>query len=81
MGYHFKKMNGLDFIEMMEKRGCKGSIRNKILMSGNLELVDLEKAKSLGCRVFQKPVSLNVIDELIFEIEESIPDNEQLMAV
>ena len=66
---------------MMQKRGCKGSMRNKILMSGNIDMVDMEKADKMGSRVFQKPIRLKVVDEILLEIENSLPVKEQLMAV
>ena len=67
------KMNGLDFIKMMEDRGCKGMMRNKVLMSGNIDMVDTDKAKSMGCIVLQKPVSLQTIDKIVQQVEESVP--------
>jgi len=81
IGYHLPKMNGLDFIEMMEDRGCKGIARNKILMSGNTTDIDLERAERLGCKVLQKPVSLQFIDQIVQEIEANVPEDETLMAI
>ena len=75
------EMNGLDFIEMMENNGCKGMMRHKVLMSGNLDLVDTEKAESMGCIVLQKPVSLHTIDKIVQQVEESVPADEELFPV
>jgi len=81
IGYNLPQMNGLDFIERMEERGCKGIMRNKILMSGNTTFIDMQKARQLGCRVLQKPVSLQAIERIISEIEVTVPADEALMAI
>lgn len=81
VGYQLSGLNGLDFIEQMEKKGCKGSARNKILMSGDTTAIDMQKARRLGCKVLQKPVSLKTIDQIVKEVEENVPEDETLMAI
>jgi len=74
--YYLPEINGLKFIEMMEKRGCKGATRNKILMSGDTTTIDEEKARDLGCRIIQKPITLDEVDAIIEEIERSFSPDE-----
>jgi len=71
-------MNGLDFIEMMEKRGCKGAMRNKFLMSGDTTSIDQAKVIQLGCNLIQKPVCLDKLDEIINGVMKRVDPCEQL---
>lgn len=69
---HMPKMSGLEFIEHMESKGCKGLTRNKVVMSGALTEQDRQKAKSLGCIVVNKPITLAEVDTLIEEMKQTI---------
>lgn len=51
-------MTGIEFIELLIKRGCKGVVSNMLVISGNISQVDMEKAAMLGCTVANKPVDL-----------------------
>lgn len=55
----------LDLIEKMAERGCKGIVRNKFVMSGNIEMVDLDRASKLGCNLIQKPINFSDLDNLL----------------
>ena len=59
--YQLPKINGLDFVEMQIKGGCKGKTKNILLMSGDITSIDKEKAEKLGCTVVQKPISLDYV--------------------
>ena len=50
-------MTGLEFIEMLLRRGCRGSTANMLIISGNTGDIDMAKVKEYGCSVMQKPVS------------------------
>lgn len=63
-------VSGLDFVERQKETGCK--LKNVALMSGAWSGSDVEKAKSLGCKVFQKPFSLAEIEEWLDECEKEI---------
>lgn len=63
-------VSGLDFVERQKKMGCK--VKNVALMSGAWSGSDVEKAKSLGCKVFQKPFPLAEIEEWLDECEKEI---------
>ena len=56
-------MTGLEFIANRVERGCKGGTQHLAIMSANLTDDDILKATELGCRVFNKPFSLNEIDK------------------
>lgn len=75
---YMPKMNGLEFIEHMEKKGCKGVTRNKIVMSSSIENADIQRGIELGCIVIQKPIALARIDALIDEIKQNIPPDRKL---
>lgn len=76
--YFFDDLNGLDFLEKLERKGCKGVSRNKILMTGGAALVDQERVKKIGCKVVQKPITLSQIDRIISEIIPSLDPEEKL---
>jgi CheY-like chemotaxis protein len=75
---YMPKMNGLEFIEHMEKKGCKGVTRNKVIMTSSIENVDIQRGIALGCLVIQKPITLAQIDALIDEIKKNIPPDRKL---
>jgi len=60
---HLPELRGLDFIELLTQRGCKGVTRNIILMSGDTTSINMEKAARLGCTVVQKPMSFEFLDQ------------------
>ncbi len=75
------KMNGIEFIEFIEymgKKGCKGLMKNKVLMSGNISEKEVKLAKEFGCRVLHKPFSLSSVLALVEEMKESIPPDRRI---
>jgi len=71
-------MTGLDFIELMSKRGCKGHPSNKIILSGNTSEIDMERVRQVGCQVIQKPVSLEQVDQFVAQCRERIKPTREL---
>ena len=68
-------MTGLEFIEHMRNRGCKGLSQNKIVMSGFFSKDDIDRAKKLGCHILHKPIIVEEIDATIEKIRKTIlPD-------
>lgn len=59
---HLPGMKGLDFIEALFERGCKGITSNMLLMSGDSTSIDHAKAKRLGCTVVQKPMDFEFLN-------------------
>jgi CheY-like chemotaxis protein len=76
--YFMPGMNGLEFIEMMQKAGCKGMMQNKIIMSGDSTAIDQERAEELGCMIVQKPVSFHTLDKIIDTVQASVNSDEKL---
>jgi CheY-like chemotaxis protein len=72
------KMSGLEFVEHMKNKGCKGLTQNKVVMSGSLENSDIEKAVELGCVVVNKPITFDQIDELVETMRKEIPADRKL---
>jgi len=54
-------MTGLEFIQRQIAKGCKGSVKNKAVMSAGLTPNDMALARSLGCKIFDKPFRLKDI--------------------
>jgi CheY-like chemotaxis protein len=72
-------MTGLDFVKRQTKRGCKGIIGNKAILSGSWNHEELEQAEQLGCRVFDKPFNLGDIEGWLDEREKEIRPGRQLV--
>ena len=79
--YQMPRMTGLDFLEMIHKQGCKLNPANKYIMSGNLNVVDMDLVKAIGCNVLQKPVTLAKIDQIVEEVKQRISLDRQLTSV
>jgi len=70
--YNMPRMTGLEFIELMSRRGCKVCPAAKIIMSGDTTAIDMERVKQQGCQVVQKPFSFAASDKTILQIIETI---------
>jgi len=78
--YNMPGMNGLDYIEMLSNRGCKGMTSNMLLMSGNTTGIDMVKAQALGCTVFQKPMTFDQLEEWLETVKQRM-NNKTALAV
>ena len=67
--YNMPKMNGLEFIELMKHRGCKGLTSNKLVISGNSVQICRNKVAELGCALAQKPISFAELDSWLEEVK------------
>jgi len=77
--YNLPIMNGLDFVEQLQRRGCKGAIRRVMLLSGSLAEIDMTRAKVLGCEVRQKPLRLAELEVWVNDCAGDIPADRQLL--
>jgi DNA-binding NtrC family response regulator len=68
--------NGLDFLEEQKKRGCK--CKHIALMSGFLMDESIERAKSLGIKIFIKPFRMDEIFNWLDQIEKNIDPKRKL---
>ena len=68
--------NGLDFLEDQIKKGCK--CKHFALMSGAFKDDDLPKAKSLGIKIFKKPLKLKEVMNWLDTIENDIDPKRKL---
>jgi CheY-like chemotaxis protein len=59
------KMTGLEFFSYLAQRGCKVPPHCKALISGDLSPKDRRVAESMGCKVFQKPTPLSLIESWV----------------
>ncbi len=67
--YNMPGMTGLEFIELLINRGCKGSATDMLLMSGNTENIDMKRANATGCTTISKPFRLKYIKEWLEDVE------------
>ncbi|NIS68503.1 MAG: hypothetical protein GTO12_05980 [Proteobacteria bacterium] len=69
---------GLEFIENQIHHGCRAIEKNKAVMSGKWTDAELEQAKRLGCKTFQKPFKTNEFLSWLDECEKRIDPNRKL---
>ncbi len=55
------RMSGLEFVAHQSRRGCKGIVQNKAVISGTWTAVELARAEQLQCQTFRKPYDLNAL--------------------
>lgn len=72
--YRMPGMTGLEFIEMLVQRGCRGSTSNMLVISGNTGDIDMARVRTLGCTVMQKPVSFAELESWLAEVERKKPE-------
>lgn len=72
--HNMPSTNGIDFIEQLIKRGCKGMVSNMLVISGDIRQVDIDKATRIGCTVMQKPVSFKTLVAWLMNLQ-IIPPN------
>lgn len=72
------RMTGLEFVETQGRRGCKGVVQNKAVISAALTLEQRAKAEDLGCKVFRKPFRIEEILTWVEERKKLIPPDRKL---
>ncbi|HEC97254.1 MAG TPA: response regulator [Nitrospirae bacterium] len=72
-------MKGLEFIRNRMQNGCRGIVQNKAVMSGIWTALDLAYAKSLGCRIFEKPFMIEEIHKWLDECEKRMDTTRKLI--
>ena len=72
------RMTGLEFVEHQSRRGCKGIVGNKLVISGTWTPTEIEKAEQLGCKILRKPYKLNQLFAWIEERKKLIPMGRRL---
>ena len=64
------RMSGIDLLQLQARLGCRLSIRNKAVLSGNLDPASCEVIRSLGCVAFSKPCRLSTLSAWVGECEQ-----------
>ena len=72
------RMTGLEFVEHQNRRGCKGIVGSKLVISGTWMPSEIDKAEQLGCAVLRKPYNLNQLLDWVEERVKQIPPGRQL---
>jgi len=70
--FNLPVMSGLDMILKQEMRGCRSIIKNKAVMSGNIDQRSLTIMKEKGIHYFQKPFKLSDFKLWLQECDERI---------
>jgi len=72
-------IKGIEFIRNQMQKGCRGIVQNKAVMSGTWTDAELAHAKSLGCRIFDKPFMLEEIHKWLDECEKRRDPDRKLL--
>ncbi|MDH3997384.1 MAG: response regulator [Desulfuromonadales bacterium] len=76
--YHMPRMNGLEFLEYLHQKGCKGLAAHRVLITGDSSAVDMEKVRELGCQLKEKPVNYEELDKIVQEVERQTDPKRKL---
>ena len=63
-------MSGLELLKLQARRGCRLTLRNKAVLSGNLDRASREAIHSLGCATFPKPCRFSALAPWVEECEQ-----------
>lgn len=66
--YNMPAMSGLDLLEHSLHKICKLPLDRKVLMSGVFNNQAIMRAKKMGVKMVQKPISLLLVDKMIAQI-------------
>jgi CheY-like chemotaxis protein len=69
-------VTGLELLENLNQNGCK--VKCRAVMSGGWTDKDLDEARRLGCRIFEKPFRLDEILEWLNDCEKAIDSKRKL---
>lgn len=64
------RRSGLELLRLQARRGCTLDVRNKAVLSGNLDPATSEAIHNLGCATFQKPCRLSELTTWAGECEQ-----------
>jgi DNA-binding NtrC family response regulator len=67
--FHMPGLNGLELLRRQSARGCPLDIRNKGVISGNIDGESLRQITAMGCVFFQKPFALQALMSWIDQCE------------
>ena len=56
-------MSGLELIQWINSSGCKLPKHRRAIISGSWSSEEYDQARQLGCKIFQKPASMNEIHQ------------------
>jgi CheY-like chemotaxis protein len=72
-------ITGLEFLENQMRNDCKATVQNMAVMSGAWTDTQLEQAKKLGCRIFEKPLNFEEVSKWLDECEKRIEPDRKLI--
>lgn len=72
------RMSGLEFVEHQCRRGCKGIVQNKAVISGTWSHQELARARQLDCKTFRKPLDLEQLFAWLAERQPQIASGRKL---
>jgi CheY-like chemotaxis protein len=64
------RMSGIELLQLQTRQGCRLDIRNKAVLSGNLDPAACEAIRDLGCVAFTKPCRISTLAAWVGECEQ-----------
>lgn len=65
----------LESVKEIGQKGCNIQTNNKIIMSGTFSSEEIQEANKLGIKALKKPFSFKMINQLILEHCNSLPQS------
>jgi DNA-binding response OmpR family regulator len=78
---HFAGTSGLQLIRRHVEGGCKGAVSNTAVMSDSWTHEELELARELGCKVFEKPFRFKDFSNWLDNREKTVEPDRRLAEV
>lgn len=70
--FRMPNMDGLEFLKLQERQGCKADIANKAILSAAIPSSYLEEVEKVGCQVIKKPFRVSEITGWLEECAQRI---------
>jgi CheY-like chemotaxis protein len=70
--YEMRGMTGLEMLHRQAQSGCRVDVRNKIVMSSDLDDKGQEMLQKVGCRFFSKPLNFNELLACLDDCEKRV---------
>ena len=65
-------MTGLELLQIQQQRGCKLDVKQKAVISGDIESENKKLIQEMGISFFQKPLIIPEFSEWLSECEKRI---------
>jgi len=76
--YSMPYMDGLSFLELLERNNCLFAAQFIMILTGNANQIDKSVADRIGCEIRQKPMTVLELEEWVNSLAKHIPPDRKL---